>query len=115
MLALTERAPGDWTPPIVTTIATTGDGISELVGKLEAHWSWLDSSGERGRRRAARAREEVAALALSALRSKMGRLPGDSALGPLADRVAEGQIDPYSAADELLDALTDGAPPGQHS
>ena len=115
MLALTERAPGDWTPPIVTTIATTGDGISELVGKLEAHWSWLDSSGERGRRRAARAREEVAALALSALRSKMGRLPGDSALGPLADRVAEGQIDPYSAADELLDALTAGAPPGQHS
>jgi len=107
MLALTERAPGDWKPPIVTTIATTGDGISELVGKLDAHWSWLDSSGERGRRRAARAREEVAALALSALRSKMSRLPGDSALGPLADRVAEGQIDPYSAADELLGALTD--------
>jgi|SRR5450755_29618 LAO/AO transport system kinase len=108
MLALAERATGDWKPPIVTTIATSGDGIAELVGKLDAHWSWLNSSGERDRRRAVRAREEVAALALGALRSKMSRLPGDSALGPLADRVAEGQIDPYAAADELLDALTDG-------
>jgi len=62
MIALAERAPGDWKPPIVTTIATTGEGIAELVGKLDAHRSWLDISGERDRRRAARAREEVAAL-----------------------------------------------------
>ena len=49
----------------------------------------------------------MAALALGALRSRMSRLPGDSALGPVAARVADGQTDPYSAADELLDALTD--------
>jgi LAO/AO transport system kinase len=41
----------------------------------------------------------------------MARLPGDSALGALAERVAAGQIDPYSAADELLGALTDSASP----
>ena len=109
MIAMAERAPQDWKPPIVTTIATSGDGIDELVGKLDAHWSWLDSSGERDRRRVARAREEVAALALGSLRRRMSRLPGDSALGPLADRVVGGQIDPYAAADELLGALTNGA------
>ncbi len=109
MISMAERSPEDWRPPIVKTIATSGDGIAELVGKLDAHWSWLDSSGERDRRRVARAREEVAALALGALRSKMSRLPGDSALGPLADRVAGGQTDPYSAADELLGALANGA------
>ena len=107
MIALAERRPGDWRPPIVKTIATTGEGIDEMAGKLDAHWSWLDSSGERDRRRVARAREEVAALALGALRRRMSRLPGDSALGPVAARVADGQTDPYSAADELLDALTD--------
>ena len=107
MIALAERGPGDWRPPIVKTIATTGEGIDELAGKLDAHYSWLNSSGERDRRRVARAREEVAALALGALRSRMSRLPGDSALGPVAARVADGQTDPYSAADELLDALTD--------
>ena len=109
MIVLAERGPDDWKPPIVTTIATTGEGIAELAGKLDAHWSWLGSSGERDRRRIARAREEVAALALGALRGRMSRLPGDSALGPLAARVADGQTDPYSAADELLDALTDSA------
>ena len=107
MIALAERRPGDWRPPIVKTIATTGEGIDEMAGKLDAHWSWLDSSGERDRRRVARAREEVAALALGALRRRMSRLPGDSALGPVAARVADGQTDPYSAADELLDALTE--------
>ena len=107
MIALAERGPGDWRPPIVKTIATTGEGIDELTGKLDAHYTWLSGSGERDRRRVARAREEVAALALGALRSRMSRLPGDSALGPVAARVADGQTDPYSAADELLDALTD--------
>jgi len=109
MIALTARGPDDWKPPIVTTVAITGDGIGELVGQLDAHRAWLERSGEGDRRRAARAREEVAALALGALRRKMARLPGDSALGALAGRVAEGQIDPYSAADELLGALTDSA------
>ena len=105
MIALAERGPDDWKPPIVATVATAGEGIGELVGKLDAHWSWLESSGERDRRRAARAREEVAVLALGALRRTMSRLPGESALGPLATRVAKGEIDPYAAADELLGAL----------
>jgi len=106
MLALAERGPGDWKPPIVTTVATTGDGVAELTGKLDKHWSWLERSGERERRRVARAHEEVAALALGALRGRMSRLPGESALGPLAARVADGDLDPYAAADELLGALS---------
>ena len=73
MIALAERGPGDWKPPIVKTIATTGEGIAELAGKLDAHWSWLGSSGERDRRRIARAREEVVALARGALRGRMAR------------------------------------------
>ena len=40
----------------------------------------------------------------------MSQLPGDSALEPLAARVAEGALDPYAAADELLDALADQGP-----
>jgi len=75
MIALAAQGPDDWKPPIVTTVATTGDGIGELVGQLDAHRVWLDRSGEGDRRRAARAREEVAALALGALRRKMARLP----------------------------------------
>jgi LAO/AO transport system kinase len=115
MIALADRADDDWKPPIVTTIAVSGEGIDSLAGKLDAHWSWLDKSGARERRRLARAREEIAALALAALRGRMTRLPGGSALGPLAARVADGQIDPYAAADELLGALTEPAEPNQQA
>ena len=107
MIALAQHGPDDWKPPIVPTVATVGEGVGELVDRLDAHWSWLSSSGERDRRRIARAREEVAALALGTLRRSMNQLPGDAALDPVAARVARGELDPYTAADELLGALAD--------
>jgi LAO/AO transport system kinase len=106
MIAMAARGEGDWKPPIVTTTATAGEGIADLTAALDAHWSWLDSSGERDRRRRARAREEVAAIAVAALRQRMGGLPGDSRLDELATRVAAGELDPYSAADELVAAAS---------
>jgi GTPase len=102
MIALAERKEGDWKPPIITTVGVNGagdDGIAELVTRLDAHWSWLTSTGELQRRRHARAREEITALVYAALR---GRLAG-SRLDELATRVAEGSLDPFQAADELLD------------
>ncbi len=101
MLALADRAPGAWKPPIVTTVAVKGhadEGIGELVRRLDEHWAWLGSSGELARRRQARAREEVAALAVAALR---GRLAA-SGLDELARRVADGTLDPFQAAEQLL-------------
>jgi LAO/AO transport system kinase len=98
MIALAERRHGDWKPPIVSTVAVKGDGIDELVGRLDEHWSWLAATGELKRRRQARAREELTALAFAALR---GRLAG-SRLDELAGQVADGTLDPFQAADELL-------------
>jgi len=108
MIALAQRGAGDWKPPIVMTTATAGDGIADLAAALDAHWAWLDSSGERDRRRRARAREEVAAIAVAALRQRMGGLPGDSRLDSLAAQVASGELDPYSAADDLVAAASVG-------
>jgi len=98
MIALAERGHGDWKPPIVTTVAVKGDGIDELVSRLDEHWSWLAATGELKRRRQARAREELTALAFAALR---GRLAGNR-LDKLAGQVADGTLDPFQAADELL-------------
>ena len=93
-----------WKPPIVSTVASTGEGIAELAGKLDAHWAWLAESGERDRRRLARAREEVAGIAVAALRSRMARLP--EGLDELAVQVAHGKLDPFAAADQLVATLT---------
>jgi LAO/AO transport system kinase len=108
MVAMAQRGAGDWKPPIVTTTATAGEGIADLATAIDAHSSWLDSSGERDRRRRARAKEEVAAIAVAALRQRVGGLPGDSRLDDLAARVAAGELDPYSAADELVAAASVG-------
>jgi LAO/AO transport system kinase len=105
MIAMAQRAEGEWKPPIVATSAASGEGIAELAGRLDAHWSWLGSSGERDRRRQARAREEISVIALAALRERMGGVPGGSPLDALAVRVASGELDPYAAADELTAAV----------
>ena len=102
MLAMARLGEDGWKPPIVSAAAATGDGIEELVARLDEHWSWLGSSGERDRRRLARAREEVSAIAVAEMRRQLGGLPGQSRLDDLAARVAAGKLDPYSAADELL-------------
>ncbi|HEV2371586.1 MAG TPA: methylmalonyl Co-A mutase-associated GTPase MeaB [Streptosporangiaceae bacterium] len=102
MVAMAPRREGWWRPPIVTTTATAADGVAELAERVDQHWAWLDSSGEGAARRTARAREEVSAIALAELRRLVGGLPGDSRLDELASQVACGDIDPFSAADELV-------------
>jgi LAO/AO transport system kinase len=79
-------------------VATTGEGVEDLLGQLDRHDDWLQSSGERARRRLARARDEVTALAFGALAKRLA-VPDE-----LAARVADGQCDPVEAAEELLTA-----------
>jgi LAO/AO transport system kinase len=104
MLAMApQRDEGAWKPPIVLSSAASGEGIDDLVGRLDEHASWLARSGEGERRRVARAREEITALAVAQVRERLGALPGEARLEDLAGQVASGKLDPYSAADELID------------
>lgn len=96
--ALTGGGSG-WQPPIVRTVATEGTGFAELAAALNRHRAWLDASGELTRRRTARARHEVEAIALDLLRN---RLSVQEELDRLADRVAAGELDPHTAAELLL-------------
>jgi GTPase len=102
MIAMAQRAPGDWKPPIVRTVAASGAGLDDLTGQLDSHWAWLDDTGEGERRRLARARAEISEIALAELRRRLGGLPGDARLDELARQVAAGELDPYAAADELI-------------
>jgi LAO/AO transport system kinase len=102
MLAIAPADPGGWKPPIVATTAAAGTGLDDLVGRLGEHAEWLGASGERDRRRVARAREEVSAIAVAGLRQRLGALPGEAHLEMLAAQVAGGELDPYTAADRLV-------------
>jgi LAO/AO transport system kinase len=105
MLALSERPEGSWRPPIVATAASKGEGVADVVAALEDHHEWLVSSGELEKRRVRRAREEIEAIALTALRDRWGDVHGRSELDDLAALVAAGESDPYAAADTLLASL----------
>jgi LAO/AO transport system kinase len=102
MLSMAERREGAWRPPVLQTVASTGEGIDELLAEVDRHAAWLEESGELARRRTARARREVEAIALATLRASWGEAGGSADLDTLAGRVATGDVDPYAAADELL-------------
>jgi LAO/AO transport system kinase len=107
MLGLGEaRAAGDWRPPIVKTVAARGQGVDELVEALEKHRAWMAEQGELAVRRRRRAAQEVETIAVTALRQRFGDLHGDQRLDALAGRVAAGELDPYTAADELVAGVT---------
>jgi LAO/AO transport system kinase len=105
MLALGERAPGDWRPQVVRATAVRGEGIDDVVAAIGKHRGWLIDTGALQLRRERRAAVEVEAIALGTLRARIGSLREGTALTELAARVANGRTDPYAAADELIKGL----------
>lgn len=107
MLALGERVEAGWRPPITMTVAQIGQGVDEVVARIEDHRTWMEKTGELERRRVRRARDEIEAIAVTSLRRRWGDVHGRSELDELASQVAAGTTDPYAAADTLLESYTD--------
>lgn len=105
MVAMKDRTDQEWKPPIVMTVASRDEGVDELWERMDQHFAHLEASGDLTRRRRARARDEVQAIVLDLLRSRMGGAGDDTGLDALAEDVAEGRRDPYAAADVLLKEL----------
>jgi LAO/AO transport system kinase len=105
MLALAERAEGAWRPPILKTVASRNEGVAEVVQAIEDRLVWMRGNGVLTQRRQSRGRDEIEAIATTALRARFAHLHGDARLDVLAAKVADGGTDPYSAADELIAAL----------
>ncbi len=107
MLQLAQRPEGAWRPPIVKTVAQKAEGLDEVVVEIDHHRAWLTESGELERRRTRRARDEIEAIAVTALRKRWGDVHGRSELDELAAAVVAGDTDPYTAADELLESFSE--------
>jgi LAO/AO transport system kinase len=100
MLDLTEAR--GWRPPIVATTALDGSGVDDLWAAIRRHRGHLERSGELARRRAARRRAELSRIVVERLRARADELCGGDSFEAVHSRVERGELDPWSAADELL-------------
>jgi len=91
-----------WKPPIIRTVAATGEGTDELVAAIAKHRAWASESGEREARRKSAARAEVEELLRESLVRRLRDRLGEDRVESAIARVAERSVDPYAAVDELL-------------
>ena len=91
-----------WTPPIVETIATDGTGIDDLFDTIGRHRAHLEAGDLLAGRRATRLADELRAIVLERLARRTGDVCAGDRFDALVARVAAREVDPYTAADELL-------------
>jgi len=100
-LALHAYGTEEWRPPIVKTVATTGQGIPELVetiARFRAH-----SQGTQALRRKTRSEYRLRELVSQRFMDHLERnVLAKGELAAIVDRIAAREVDPYSAANELL-------------
>lgn len=102
LLSLASRGDG-WNPPIVKTVATDNQGLTELAQAIDAYAESQLGDRVSSERRLAIARWRIVELLRESLLARV--LASDSSvamLNRLADEVASRRRDPYSAVEELL-------------
>jgi LAO/AO transport system kinase len=93
---------GEWRPPIVPTVAATGEGVVELWQQVLAHRAHAEASGLLAKRREQRLREELREIMMRRLDARARELCGGDEYERLTGDVLARRLDPWSAADTML-------------
>jgi LAO/AO transport system kinase len=94
----------NWTVPLIQTVAITGQGVSELVERIDEHRQYLRTSGQWAIREWLRSRDEIVGLLRDRFIAEMAASVPEADRRRLITDVAERRIDPYTAAEHLLAA-----------
>jgi LAO/AO transport system kinase len=101
--SIIDMSPKERRTPIVRTSASQGEGIGDLVDAIDEHRAWIKESGAGERHRREQARHQVLALARQRLIDRVVMRSGDDGrLAEVVERVARREIDPQTAAEELI-------------
>ena len=103
MLSL--RVDEGWRPPVVSAVATSGEGVDETWGAVADHRRWLDESGEGDRRRLSRVSAELRSIIAVQLAARAAKLGGGARFDELRGDVFARKLDPWSAVDDVLAAI----------
>jgi len=101
MLQLNDKKTA-WKPPILKTPALTGEGVPELVEKIEEHRRFLEKEVGRERDLEKAETELVEAIKEGIARSIIDELKREGKFEELTRKIVERRTDPASAAEKLL-------------
>jgi len=96
---------GDWRPPIVSTVGSEGKGVPELWDAVLAHRAHIEANGFLVRRRERRLRDELREIVARRLERKAREICTGERWDELGDQVLAHTTDPWTAADEMLQAV----------
>lgn len=100
MLELSQ--PSEWRPPVVATVATDGEGVDDLWQAVAQHRAHLETTGLLGRRRASRLAQELRRVLTARVLEEVRGVTAATTFDEAVAAIADGSLDPYRAADELL-------------
>ena len=113
MLSLEQKPEGEWRPPVLRTVATTGAGVPELLAAVEAFRA--NSNATQGVRRRARAEWGLRELLGRHFMQHIERsvlAPGE--FETMLDRIANRETDPYAAAAHVMSRTVGVGPLAAH-
>ena len=90
-----------WTPPIVKTVASQGEGIAELASAVEQYEAYLRKENRALKKSVENWQERLVEMLRDTMLEKARQQLGDGQLGRLAAEVAEHKRDPYTLVEEI--------------
>ena len=95
----------EWLAPVVSTVATTGEGVDDIVGAVEVHRQYLAGDGRFEIRRVETMKQRIGLLAEERFRERFWRsAEGRTRLDNALADVLAGNRSPYEAAADLAGA-----------
>ena len=98
-------ASSGWAVPIIGTVGTDGTGVADLWTAVTAHRAHIGAAGVLEQRRRFRLGEELREIVARRLERRAHELCTDDRWNELTDGVLDRTIDPWTAADEMLEPV----------
>jgi LAO/AO transport system kinase len=95
--------PGAWRPEVVDTTATAAEGVDELWAAVSRHRDHLLESGRLATRRADRMAQELRRVLQARAEVRVEEMAAGEEFASAVKALTAGELDPYGAADRLLD------------
>ena len=101
LLSLEERSPEQWNPTIVKSVATSGEGVEQIVEGIVAHLAWLDASPAGYSRRLRIVSQTISTL-ISERVARMVLTREEDTIRELSKRCIARSLTPLEAVHEFL-------------